>query len=68
MNQVSRKPMFAVSLCTSSFKKIHTLSYYMQWARVSDLRSEAAFNLSLIYRASGNNKLALHTLRKYCRI
>ena len=32
----------------------------------SDLRKEAAFNLSLIYKASGNTTLARHILSTYC--
>jgi general transcription factor 3C polypeptide 3 (transcription factor C subunit 4) len=39
-----------------------------QWRVACDLRPEAAFNLSLLYRASGNRPLALHTLRLYCRV
>ena len=32
------------------------------------LRPEAAFNLSLIYRQSGNEQLARQIIAKYCRI
>jgi len=40
----------------------------LQWSRASDLRTEAAWNLSLIYRASGNTQLAHNILTKFCRI
>ena len=33
-----------------------------------DLTKEAAFNLSLIYRQSGNKDLAFAIVSKYCRI
>jgi general transcription factor 3C polypeptide 3 (transcription factor C subunit 4) len=39
-----------------------------KWCLASDLRPEAAFNLSLIYTASGNRVLAVQTLSQYCRI
>lgn len=39
-----------------------------KWSKVSDLRAEAAFNLSLIYRSSGNNELALQILNSFCTI
>lgn len=39
-----------------------------QICRLSDLKREAAFNLSLIYKASDNHELALHYIRHYCRV
>ena len=33
-----------------------------------DLKMEAAFNLSLIYKSSGSTELAEHVIRKYCII
>ena len=33
-----------------------------------DLTKEAAFNLSLIYRQSGNKDLAYSIISKYCRL
>ena len=40
----------------------------LQICRLSDLKREAAFNLSLIYKASDNHELALHYIRHYCRV
>ena len=37
-------------------------------SKVFSLRPEAAFNLSLIYRQSGNEELARQIISKYCRI
>ncbi|CAB3989602.1 general transcription factor 3C polypeptide 3-like [Paramuricea clavata] len=34
----------------------------------NNLHREAAFNLSLIYRASGNNQVARDLLQKYCTL
>ena len=37
-------------------------------SELADLKKEAAFNLSLIYRNSDNPNLALYYIRKYCTI
>ena len=49
-------------------KTTFCLCVFLQWREACDLRPEAAFNLSLIYIASGNRPLALHILRQYCRV
>ena len=41
---------------------------FVQFSGKHDLHRETAFNLSLIYRASGNELIARELLRKHCCI
>lgn len=60
-----------VHLAVPYYEKVLSLeppANYPNRGRAYDLKPEAAYNLSLIYSASGSTELAAKMLRTYCYI
>lgn len=63
-NRVVKRSVFKNKSCVQ-LPKLITFSF-VKFSEKHDLHMETAFNLSLIYRASGNELMAKELLMKHC--